>query len=58
MKENIIIIGAGPAGLACGYELIKKDKNIEISVRVFTDDLEKTIKKNYNSTKEQGKYYR
>lgn len=27
-----------------------KDKNIEISVRVFTDDLEKTIKKNYNTS--------
>ena len=27
-----------------------KDKNVEISVRVFIDDLETVLKKNYNST--------
>ncbi len=30
MSDKTIIIGAGPAGLACGYELVKKGKNVEV----------------------------
>jgi len=30
MSDKTIIIGAGPAGLACGYELVKKGKDVEI----------------------------
>lgn len=30
MSEKTIIIGAGPAGLACCYELVKKGKEVEI----------------------------
>ena len=30
MNDKTIIIGAGPAGLACGYELVKKNKNVEV----------------------------
>jgi hypothetical protein len=32
-----------------------KDKNIEVSVRVFTDDLEAVLKKNYNITTDLSK---
>ena len=27
MKKNVVIIGAGPAGLTAGYELLKKSKD-------------------------------
>lgn len=30
MNDKTIIIGAGPAGLSCGYELAKKRKDVEI----------------------------
>ncbi len=30
MKGKTIIIGAGPAGLACGYEMIKKEEDVDV----------------------------
>lgn len=30
MKDKTIIVGAGPAGLACGYELVKKNQTVEV----------------------------
>lgn len=40
MKDkNIIIIGAGPAGLTAGYELLKKDKNCKVIILEATKDI-------------------
>jgi protoporphyrinogen oxidase len=30
LSDKTIIIGAGPAGLACGYGLVKKNQNVEV----------------------------
>lgn len=32
MKYDVIIVGAGPAGLFCAYELISKNKDIKIAI--------------------------
>lgn len=32
MKKNVVIIGAGPAGLSAAYELLKRDKNIKVTI--------------------------
>ena len=32
MKYDVIIIGAGPAGLFSAYELISKNKNLKIAM--------------------------
>lgn len=31
-KKKVVIIGAGPAGLTCAYELLKKDKKYEVII--------------------------
>jgi len=31
-KKKVIIIGAGPAGLTAGYELLKKSKNYDVTI--------------------------
>ena len=33
MKYDVIIVGAGPAGLFCAYELISKNK-VKISLKI------------------------
>ena len=35
MKKNIVIIGAGPAGLTAGYEILKQDKNKEYNITIL-----------------------
>ena len=30
--KNVVIIGAGPAGLSCAYELLKKNKKIKVTI--------------------------
>ena len=30
--RRVAIIGAGPAGLTAGYTLLKKDKNIDVTI--------------------------
>ena len=32
MKKNVVIIGAGPAGLTAGYELLKKSKDYDVTI--------------------------
>lgn len=50
-QKEVIIIGAGPAGLTAGYELLKKSKNYHITILEATNDIggiSKTVKyKNY-----------
>ena len=50
-KKNIIIIGAGPAGLTAAYKLLKESKNYNVTILESTNDIggiSKTVKyKNY-----------
>ena len=39
MKKKVVIIGAGPAGLTAGYELLKKSKEYEIVILEETNDI-------------------
>lgn len=39
MKKNIIIIGAGPAGLTAGYELLKKSKKYNVTILEESKDI-------------------
>ena len=32
MMKNVVIIGAGPAGLSCAYEILKNNKNIKVII--------------------------
>ena len=38
-KTRVIIIGAGPAGLTAGYELLKKDKNYDVTILESSNDI-------------------
>ena len=48
MKKKIIIIGAGPAGLSCGYKLLKEGKNkYDVTILEASKDIggiSKTVK--------------
>lgn len=49
--QNIIIIGAGPAGLTAAYELLTKGKNIKVTVLEETNEfggISKTVNHNGN----------
>lgn len=51
-KEKVIIIGAGPAGLTAGYELLKDSKNYEVIILEESQQIggiSKTI--NYNGNR-------
>ena len=46
-KKEVIIIGAGPAGLTAGYELLKKSKDYHVTILEETNDIggiSKTVK--------------
>jgi len=50
-KKKVVIIGAGPAGLTCGYELLKKSKEYEVIILEGSLDIggiSKTVKYNGN----------
>ena len=51
-KEKVIIIGAGPAGLTAGYELLKKNKDkYDVTILEESGDIggiSKTVKYNGN----------
>ena len=32
MKKKVVIIGAGPAGLTAGYELLKRSKEYDVTI--------------------------
>ena len=49
--KKVIIIGAGPAGLTAGYELLKKSKDIEITILEETAEIggiSRTVRYNGN----------
>ena len=39
MKKNVVIIGAGPAGLTAGYELLKKSKDYNVIILEETSEI-------------------
>ena len=39
MKKNIVIIGAGPAGLSCAYHLLLNNKNYNIITIEESNDI-------------------
>ena len=51
-KKKVIIIGAGPAGLTAGYELLKdKDGKYDVTILEETEDIggiSRTVKYNGN----------
>ena len=50
-KEKVIIIGAGPAGLTAGYELLKQSKNYEVIILEESNEIggiSRTVKHNGN----------
>lgn len=47
MKKKVVIIGAGPAGVTAGYELLKKSKDYEVTILEESKEIggiSKTIK--------------
>ena len=38
-KQNVIIIGGGPAGLTAGYRLLKENKNYNVIILEASDSL-------------------
>lgn len=49
--KNVIIIGAGPAGLTAGYELLKKNKEYKVTILEESSDIggiSRTVKYNGN----------
>ena len=49
--KNVIIIGAGPAGLTAGYELLKKNKGYKVTILEESSDIggiSRTVKYNGN----------
>ena len=51
-RKKVIIIGAGPAGLTAGYELLKNSNNYDVTILEATNDIggiSKTI--NYKGTR-------
>ena len=47
MKKNVVIIGAGPAGLTSGYELLKRSKDYNVTI-VEEDSIVGGISKTVN----------
>ena len=48
MRKNVVIIGAGPAGLTAAYEILKQDKNKKYNVTILeasesTGGISKTV---------------
>ena len=47
MKKKVIIIGAGPAGLSCGYKLLKNSNKFDVTILEASKDIggiSKTVK--------------
>ena len=38
-RQKVVIIGAGPAGLTAGYELLKKSKKYEVTILEETKEI-------------------
>ena len=39
MKKKVVIIGAGPAGLTAGYELLKRSKDYQVIILEESNDI-------------------
>lgn len=39
MKQKVIVIGAGPAGLTAAYELLKSEQDFEVVILEETKDI-------------------
>ncbi len=55
--KKIVIIGAGPAGLSCAYEILKTTKEIEVTIIEENKEVG-GISKTVNYKEKPNRYWR